>query len=1047
MHTNNFSTKRLIVILNIVFLFSNILHSQTVVDTVKASVFYKKGDSLFGQRNFTSAIANFEEARKIYKQTPNWERIASCHNKLSENYQNTFGLEKALHHAQKALQISETKIPDNARVKARALDNLGTYYRIGKSDFDLSLEYYEKAFQLRSENLTKEDQDFARSHYNFGTAKTYKGLYEEAMDHFNKAIEVRKKKAKENPIEIAEIYRQIGNVFYEQGLYDDTLAYLEKALIIANNTYKPDNFYFVDLYNNIGLMYSYKKEENRSLEYYIKSLQLSELHLGVDHPDQVRMHYNIANIYYFQKNKEKALFHVNKTIEIGVQTFGENFPNLALPYSLKGLLLRGEEGIVYIKKALVLARKVYGENNVRTAYFYSYLSELYHEVDQYKTASEYAEKALDIRLKVFGKHNFYVVESYNLMAIFEIDKKKYDKALIYLEKAITANTQPKSTASENYGEFDRFLSLTRLLKSLERKAFVLKMMYEKGNDAKVLNKSVITYEKASRLVETIRKIQYNKEDKITFAKDAKNVFYGGIATQLLSDAENGEERLEKAFNYAERSKANLLKEMLNDANAKGFSGLPKKLLLLEKRLREDLSEAKSIFYNNIDRGITDTTKVSNIEGKIADVSRRQDSLKDVLEKRYPKYYQLKYEDKTLSVKEIQKKIDQNTTLLEYFVADSTLYVFLLTKDTAKIKELSISGIDKKIRDFRKSITFKNTTDYVVLGHELYNDLIAPIKNDFKGDHLIIIPDESLWHLNFDLLLTSDKQIDAVADLPYLLNRYSISYTNSATILYDRSNEEVQVGDELLKQCLAFSFSGQDSLKMGDVLSLEKLRDADEDLPGTRKEIKAIADIVEGRYFFGSEAVESNFKKNTSRYNILHLALHGEVDDKNPENSKIYFTKTMDSLEDNVLHGYELYALDIPAELTVLSACNTGVGKIAKGEGVLSLGTAFQYAGTKSLLLSSWEVSDEITPLIMKNFYTNLGKGMSKAKALQQAKLAYIKNADVFTNHPVYWGGFYLIGNNNPIEFETPSETNWILYIILVVLGVVILVYGKRKLIK
>ena len=229
------------------------------------------------------------------------------------------------------------------------------------------------------------------------------------------------------------------------------------------------------------------------------------------------------------------------------------------------------------------------------------------------------------------------------------------------------------------------------------------------------------------------------------------------------------------------------------------------------------------------------------------------------------------------------------------------------------------------------------------------------------------------------------------------------------------------------------------------MSLATLRDTGDDLPGTRKEIKAIANIIDGQYYYGSEAIEANFKKNASRYNILHLALHGEVDNEHPENSKLYFTKNKDSIEDNLLYSHELFALDIPAELTVLSACNTGIGKIAKGEGIMSLGTAFQYAGTKSLLLSSWEVSDQTTPTLMKYFYTNLKEGMNKAKALQQAKLQYLNAADINRTHPFYWGGFYLVGDHAPISFSPNSYLYWILgFSVLAVILLSLFWYRKKS---
>ncbi len=278
--------------------------------------------------------------------------------------------------------------------------------------------------------------------------------------------------------------------------------------------------------------------------------------------------------------------------------------------------------------------------------------------------------------------------------------------------------------------------------------------------------------------------------------------------------------------------------------------------------------------------------------------------------------------------------------------------------------------------------------------------------------------------------------------PYLLRKHVISYANSANLLFTDTYSHHTPNK--LKECLAFSFSGNKHQEAYAV-QLAELRNRTDDLPGTRKEIRAIADIIDGKYFYGTQANEANFKENVSQYSILHLALHGEVNNEHPENSKLYFTKSNDSLEDDQLYGHELFALTIPAELTVLSACNTGTGKIAKGEGIMSLGNAFQYAGTKSLLLSNWEISDQTTPELMKYFYANLKTGMNKAKALQQAKLKYLNTAHINYMHPFYWSGFYLVGNSDPITLSTNNTLYWIFGIltccVILVLGVFL--YRKR----
>ncbi len=174
-----------------------------------------------------------------------------------------------------------------------------------------------------------------------------------------------------------------------------------------------------------------------------------------------------------------------------------------------------------------------------------------------------------------------------------------------------------------------------------------------------------------------------------------------------------------------------------------------------------------------------------------------------------------------------------------------------------------------------------------------------------------------------------------------------------------------------------------------------------------------------------------------------MALHGEIDHVNPKYSKIYFTDSKEGVkEDNMLFGHELYALNIPADLVVLSACNTGSGKVNKGEGVLSLGNAFQYAGAESLLLSRWEISDKTTPDIIKYFYQNLAEGMIKSKALQKAKIQFLDNSDTFQSAPFYWGSFYLLGNIDPISIET-SSTNYVLIFSLILGGFILVILIRR----
>jgi LPXTG-motif cell wall-anchored protein len=181
----------------------------------------------------------------------------------------------------------------------------------------------------------------------------------------------------------------------------------------------------------------------------------------------------------------------------------------------------------------------------------------------------------------------------------------------------------------------------------------------------------------------------------------------------------------------------------------------------------------------------------------------------------------------------------------------------------------------------------------------------------------------------------------------------------------------------------------------------------------------------------SIAGEAAFKENANRYAIIHLATHALVDDAYPMNSRLLFTvQDQDSVsdqgreqgEDGDLHAWELYNMQLRAQMAVLSACNTGYGKLRRGEGVMSLGRAFAFAGVPSIVMSLWPASDKSTAGIMESFYASLSEGVSKEAALQAAKLKYLENADEITAHPYFWAGFVAQGDMRPLKLR--SDMPW-----------------------
>ncbi len=987
-------------------------HAQVTNDTLLASQYYKQADSLLIHRKHDKSIELFKKALPMYKKAQAWERLAACYNRISENQLRNRKLEEALSSAKKALEINIGYLNKNTTEEAKAYDNVGEYY-FKKSEYINALDNYEKSLNSRLKVLSKNHLLVAQSYDNVGVTHFKLGSYDEAIWYFENCLKIYKSLLGEEHLNTAKAYSDIGSAFREKRQFDMALDYHKKALNIRIKTFGESDPLIGSSYMNIGVIFKHREQYHMALEYHRKALKI-----------------------YLNKFGKKS----HKLIPI--------YMNIGVTYDA---MKKHNIAIEYFEKGQFLILDFYGNEHSFVARAYNNLGKAYEGLKKFEISIDYFLKSQDIYRKNMGSRNSIVASAYNYTAINYFKNKKYYNSLQYYRKAIEANSKYDNEKIEK-NSFDpsHFFYLNRLVTSLEGVARTLKVLFLKHNKTGDLKECVDTYKKMDIVIDVIRQSLSSLESKVMYSRDvrgdsnSRDIYFGAIEAQLLLyQLENDPISLEQAFYYSEKSKANTLKDLLHISSAiKNFASLPREVFNLEKTIKTDKAFYQSRITKEQSEKEVDTSKVTYYENKLFDINRTQDSLTQVLEKNYPKYHQLKYKNDIVSVSNIQQQLDDTTTLLEFFTGDSITYAFSISKHDISVQELSTPKLTEQIETFRKSIIAKNTGVFKQQAYALYNTLIAPVKDKLVGDQLIIIPDGPLWHLNFELLLTQKDDSNNPALLSYLLKKYAVTYANAANLLFTTFKNDPEV--KPLQECLAFSFS--DSTKIADtyMMSLATLRSAGMDLPGTRKEIKAISDIIDGQYYFGSQAIEANFKSNAGQYNILHLALHGEVDNERPENSKLYFTKSKDTIEDNLLYSHELFALDIPAELTVLSACNTGSGKIAKGEGIMSLGTAFQYAGTKSLLLTSWEVSDQTTPELMKYFYTNLKDGMSKGKALQQAKLQYLNTANINRTDPFYWGGFYLVGDTTAMQFNNNTQLYWVLGLgAVAVILLMVFLYRKR----
>jgi CHAT domain-containing protein len=490
--------------------------------------------------------------------------------------------------------------------------------------------------------------------------------------------------------------------------------------------------------------------------------------------------------------------------------------------------------------------------------------------------------------------------------------------------------------------------------------------------------------------------------------------------------------LELAFRNAEQLKSSAIFDKISDDIAQENSLVPDSIIQYEKKLNNIISVYTQKIFEENSYTDADSVLIQNYNKKIFDASRERDELNRLLEDKYADYYDLKYSNSMLSIKDIQQKMDKDDVILEYVIIESTpknrdkehtdaeLFTILISKENLIFHKNEFGHSSQNslenVFNFMSSPGYiftkdNDSKDFCIAAHQLYNSLIQPFYNDLSKKNLIVIPDGKLNYISFDALLKSmpdtSKNIN-FAKLDYLIKDFNINYANSANILFKNRNTTKKFNNSTLAFAPKYN---SEKFEMSDA-SYTLMP-----LPGVQKEVDAIASTTKTKIFRGNEATEKNFRINSKNFDILHLAMHAYINDSLPAFSRLAFSPqpTNTSLnEDGWLNTTDIYNLELKARLAVLSACNTGVGKLQKGEGMMSLARGFLYAGCPAVVMSLWEVEDESGTQIMNSFYNNLKKGKNKDEALRQAKLSYLENSNLRLAHPHYWMNFKSIGDNSPI---------------------------------
>jgi CHAT domain-containing protein len=367
--------------------------------------------------------------------------------------------------------------------------------------------------------------------------------------------------------------------------------------------------------------------------------------------------------------------------------------------------------------------------------------------------------------------------------------------------------------------------------------------------------------------------------------------------------------------------------------------------------------------------------------------------------------------------QIQARLKPGEAWLSYFCGEDDMYAFLVRHDGYYFVHIPKDfPLEQWVDELRMAIyeyPQQRSDSLLQLYRErawgLYQKLLSPMAGALPA-RLTLALDGVLEYLPFEALLyQAAEEGGSMNNYPYLLKRHTMACVPSAILwLKERQPSQYKAQNKVLAFAPEFRDEAMDMAIASRRSSLGPLLHNGTEARRIRRHFRA--KVVEG-----TAATRTRFEEMAAAYRVLHLATHAKADDENGEFSYLAFTETQDTATSSRLYARDLYAMELHADLVVLSACETGIGELRRGEGTVSLAYGFAHAGVRSLITSLWRVSDRETADLMARFYAGLRRGLSKDDALRQAKLDYLAQQKSLRAHPFFWAAFVPQGDMAPLD--------------------------------
>jgi len=937
-----------------------------------------------------------------------------------------------------ALALVQCLLEDNleARQKAQGLFLKGITHK-ALSEHKLALAEFQAGKKLLDEIIPGDDSLKAEALHQIGLGFAALPNFDSALYYQQAALDMKQRLLKTDAhISVIQSYNDYAGLLAGKWEYQRSLEIRKHALTFAKQlSIEDDNVreIIVKLYNNIGRLYFSMSNIELALQYYHDGLEIARnnekklyemagmLYLNLAHLSISTQEYNQALNYTSQADKLYRKYGPGKVRDYYWMVVGD-------VYRSKGNL---DTALHYYRLDYAFQTAKPAINQRFLAVSHGKLAEVFFKMNEYDSCLVHASRLAEIEERLSGLVHVQNIDAYRLMGWCHKEKGDEEAHLHYLQKMLTANNY--------HGNMDMVIGYEQAVWTFHEIAQLKYNQYCIKKKPDLLLEALQNCKLGDDAVKHKRRLLQTSASKEMFSESAKGLYETAVnICEALHEATGDKNYIAEAFYFSERSKSLNLSDAIQTDQAALDIGIPEHYIARENALKKEIAWKKSFRSNQLrEHDASHQVLIAQTDQDIHTLDIALDSLVQLYSDSFPAYFNQKFATVTVNASEVQAYCrQQQTTVLSYFFAKGKLYTFIIHPEgfemEVKVLPANFGDVLTRFQDHISEVPPLDASDLVVNkrlqdlaedAHSLFRMLIPSGAQQLQK-RLMIIPDGLLAYLPFSVLLKKpvpERDLRVFNEWPYLVKDHAVAYCYSATLLRQMEQKKHRKQPENNFLGVAPDFSG-------DHWRTWELPNRDVDAENIRlsyniEEVKNLHSYMsqDGDFLLTSaSATRDNLTRHGPNYRILHFSTHAFAFSHGGDDPFLAL-RSLDS--ESVLTPFylrEVLYLGLNADLVVLSACRTGLGRFSKTEGLVSLGQAFAYAGAKSIFPTLWNIKDGITNVIlMQFFYENLCSGLPKDQAMQKAQLDFLVQDQYRSSgyaDPHYWAAFSCIGDRSPLSF-------------------------------